>query len=140
MKIISTSEEQTLNIAKQFAKKLKRGDIVTLSGNLGAGKTVFAKGIASELNVTEPVLSPTFTLVNAYYSGKYPFYHFDAYRLNNSDEAIMAGIDEYFILADGICVVEWHENILDLLSKYKKINVTINYVSQTEREIIINEQ
>lgn len=110
----SHSLEETKRIAEEFAKTLKMGDIVTLSGDLGAGKTAFTKGIAEFFGVpSEEVTSPTFTLVNEY-NGKLNIYHFDAYRLENVNAENCDWMDDY-LFGDGICLIEWSENIKEIL-------------------------
>ncbi|MDY6313902.1 MAG: tRNA (adenosine(37)-N6)-threonylcarbamoyltransferase complex ATPase subunit type 1 TsaE [Clostridia bacterium] len=109
MKYVSNSESETQEIGKNFCKNLKAGDTVRLEGDPGAGKSVFVRGMAEELGVSEYITSPTFTLVNEYESGRIPLYHFDAYRLSGCDAAD-SGLDEYFCM-DGICAVEWPENM-----------------------------
>jgi len=121
--IISTSEKNTREIAANIAKHLNRGDVITLEGELGSGKTTFAKGIAQGLNIQRNVTSPTFTIVKQY-EGSLPLYHMDAYRLENSSEDI--GFDEYFD-GNGICVVEWAQFIEEYLPK-ERLNVHISYL------------
>jgi tRNA threonylcarbamoyladenosine biosynthesis protein TsaE len=99
-----------MRLAEAFAKNLKRGDIVCLEGDLGAGKTTFVKGMASALRVKPvEVTSPTFIIMN-YYQGKLPIYHFDFYRLENPKEIMSVDFDEYFY-GDGISVIEWPERL-----------------------------
>jgi len=110
IEFLSHSVDETLRLAERFAKNLKRGDIVCLEGNLGAGKTTFVKGMASALRVKPAdVTSPTFIIMN-YYKGKLPIYHFDFYRLENPKEITTVNFDEYFY-GDGISVVEWPERL-----------------------------
>src|SRR5690625_4816371 len=117
----SDSEELTKDIATKLAEQLEPGDVVTLSGNLGAGKTTFTKGIATGLGVKRAVTSPTFTIIKEY-KGKLPLYHMDAYRLEYSEEDI--GFDEYFY-GNGISVVEWPSFIEEYLpTQYLSILIT----------------
>ena len=119
--IISDSELKTKSIAAKIAKNLKKGSIITLEGELGAGKTTFAKGIAEGLGVKRKVTSPTFTIIKEY-KGKLPLYHMDAYRLEYSEEDI--GFDEYFY-GNGISVVEWPSFIEEYLpTQYLSILIT----------------
>ncbi len=138
MKIFeSYSEAETLDFAKGFAAELKEGDIVALSGDLGAGKTAFVKGIAKGLGVCEDVTSPTFTIVNQY-DGDMPLFHFDAYRLENISPDQCDWMDDYFF-ADGVCLIEWAANIQSILPN-GYIRVTINKnpdKGDDYREIII---
>jgi tRNA threonylcarbamoyladenosine biosynthesis protein TsaE len=122
MYFISSSETDTVKIAFDFAKQLKAGDVVAFFGNLGAGKTVFIKGIAKYFNVKEYVTSPTFIIVNEY-DGDIPLYHFDMYRIKDEDALYDIGFFDY-INADGICLIEWSENIKAFLPKeYYKITI-----------------
>lgn len=113
MEYHSNSPRETENIAKAFAKKLKSGDVVTLDGDLGAGKTAFTQGLAKGLGVSDYVNSPTFTIVNCY-DGDIPIYHFDVYRIEDSEEMYDIGYDEY-VGTDGIAVIEWAQKISDIL-------------------------
>lgn len=112
-KFESRSEAETVNIAREFAKSLKPGDIVALRGELGAGKTAFVKGVADFFGVDGAVSSPTFTVVNEY-SGRETIYHFDAYRLEGVDIDNLDWLDDY-LFGDGICIIEWSENIESVL-------------------------
>ncbi len=122
MQIFEThSEAETIEIAKNFAKTLKSGDIVTLSGDLGAGKTAFTKGVALGFGVCDAVTSPTFTIVNQYDGEALTLFHFDAYRLENVSTDDCDWLDDYFF-SDGVCLIEWAENIKDILPKgYKTV-------------------
>ena len=120
MTFISKNEQETINFAKDFAKKLNKGDIIVLSGELGSGKTKFVQGILSYFGLENEISSPTFTIVNEYTSSDINIYHFDVYRLENEDEFYAMGGDEYF--ANGICLIEWGELIEHILPKpYTKI-------------------
>ena len=117
---ISKNAEDTLSFAKGYASTLKGGDIVVLNGEMGAGKTVFAKGVALGLGIKEEVLSPTYAYMNDY-NGK--LYHFDCYRLKNCEQAEALGLCDYFY-SNGICLIEWAENISSVLpEKVKKVNI-----------------
>src|ERR1039458_9625243 len=108
--LTSNSEEETKLCAKRFASQLKRGDIVLLQGDLGAGKTTFVKGMSQGFKIApKKVNSPTFVLMN-YYKGKLPVYHFDLYRLGKSQELDTLDFDEYFY-GEGISVIEWPERL-----------------------------
>ena len=96
MKLISHSEIETIQIAKKIASNLKKGDILVLSGNLGAGKTKFTEGILSYFGLQNEISSPTFTIVNEYETEKFPLFHFDVYRLEDVDEFSASGGEEYF--------------------------------------------
>ncbi len=115
--LISHSENETRRIAADFARLLHAGDVVVLRGELGAGKTVVVKAIAKALGYDGPVTSPSFTLLNVYYTPKFSIYHFDFYRIQSEAEAIGIGADEY-IYGDGICLIEWPEKVESLLPDY----------------------
>lgn len=117
---ISEKAEDTLKFAKSFAATLRGGDVVLLNGEMGAGKTVFAKGVALGLGIEEEVLSPTYSYMNDY-DGK--LYHFDCYRLKDGGQAEALGLCDYFY-SDGICLIEWAENIAAVLpEKVKKVSI-----------------
>ncbi len=113
----------TKQVASDFAKKLKKGDIVCMYGDLGAGKTEFVRQMARVFGIEDYITSPTFTIVNEY-KGDIDLYHFDVYRIADSDEMFEIGYEEY-IDGDGICVIEWAQFIEDILPK-KRYTVTIN--------------
>lgn len=104
--IISNSPEQTFAAGRDFATRLRAGDVVALDGDLGAGKTQFIKGLAAGLGHDGEVTSPTFTLVHEYTGGRMPLFHFDFYRLDSDDEALRIGLDDY-LGARGIVAIEW---------------------------------
>ena len=117
---ISKNEQDTIDFAEKFASSLSIGDIVVLTGELGSGKTKFVQGVLKYFNMEDEISSPTFTIVNEYTSDKTNVYHFDVYRLEDSDEFYAMGGDEYF--SKGICLIEWGEMIEDILPKpYIKI-------------------
>ncbi|MDR0819276.1 MAG: tRNA (adenosine(37)-N6)-threonylcarbamoyltransferase complex ATPase subunit type 1 TsaE [Oscillospiraceae bacterium] len=111
--VISRSELDTETIGRNFAPELKSGSVIALSGELGAGKTAFTRGLAEGLGYSGYVSSPTFTIVNEYLGGRLPIFHFDLYRLSGSDEVWDIGWDDY-LDRGGICVVEWSERASDL--------------------------
>ncbi len=114
-KFVCRSEAETIEIARTFSKNLKSGDIVALKGDLGAGKTAFTKGVAEYFQIDGDVSSPTFTVVNEY-NGTLDIFHFDAYRLENVDIDNCDWLDDYFF-GDGICIIEWAQNIEAVLPK-----------------------
>ena len=117
---ISEKKEDTIEFAKRYASALKGGDVVLLGGEMGAGKTVFAKGVALGLGIEDEVLSPTYSYMNDYY-GK--LYHFDCYRLKCGEQAEALGLCDYFY-GDGICLIEWAENIESVLpDNVKRVNI-----------------
>jgi len=130
MKILSKSPIQTIEIAKNYAKTLKPNDIVLLNGEMGAGKTVFAKGIALGLGIKENITSPTYVYMNDYCG---ILYHYDCYRLQNGEDAESLGLTDYFY-AGGICLIEWAENIKDVIPDNCKI-INISKKSEDIREI-----
>lgn len=127
---ISKSREQTEQFATEYAKTLKPYDVVLLDGDMGAGKTVFAKGVAKGLGIQEEVTSPTYAYMNDY-DGR--LFHYDCYRVESVAQAENLGLADYFEMA-GICLVEWAQNIAPLLPKKVK-RVCIRKVSENEREI-----
>jgi tRNA threonylcarbamoyladenosine biosynthesis protein TsaE len=110
--LISRSPEETFALGEDWGRKAQRGWVVGLSGDLGAGKTQLVKGIARGLGSPRRVHSPTFALLNEYQGGRLPLFHIDLYRLNNREDVIGAGLEEYLINPDGITVVEWIERWL----------------------------
>lgn len=113
-------------LGKKLAEGFVGGEVVLLTGELGAGKTVFCKGLAKGLGVTVPVVSPTFTIMNEYFGRNVKYCHFDAYRLMGSDEAYAAGLDDFIGDADTVCAVEWWENIRDMFDNLKAIYIRID--------------
>ena len=134
----SNGLDDTKNIAYEFAKTLNGGEIITLTGDLGAGKTTFTQSLAKALGVQENVTSPTYTLMNEYKGKKLKLYHFDMYRIEDLDELLETGLTEYFGNTDAVCVIEWAENIRPLLPS-KVINITITKLSDTQRMFEIKE-
>ncbi len=128
---ISHSAKETITFAEEYARSLKGGDVVLLNGDMGAGKTVFAKGVALGLGIKEEVLSPTYAYMNDY-DGK--LYHYDCYRLSSGMQAEALGLCDYFY-GNGVCLVEWAENIADVLPENCK-RVTINKREGDVRQII----
>ncbi len=135
----STSYDETRKIAAEFAKQLKCGDVITLDGDLGAGKTAFTGGLAEGLGLKDIVTSPTFTIVNEYRNGNIPMFHFDVYRLESMDDLYDIGWDDY-IYQKGIYVIEWADIIRDELDKpYYEIRITKrNDISDDSRDVSIN--
>ena len=130
MVYLSKSAQETMALGETFAKGLKTGAVVLLKGEMGAGKTVFVKGMAKALGITERITSPTYAYMNDYDG---VLYHYDCYRLTSGEDAEGLGLTDYFY-ADGICVIEWSENIADVLPK-NTVTVTIEKVSENERRI-----
>ena len=126
---ISRSREDTEAFAFEYAKSLRRGDVVLLDGEMGAGKTVFSKGVARGLGIEEEVTSPTYAYMNDYDGN---LFHYDCYRIESVEQAERLGLADYFDM--GICLIEWAQNIAPLLPKNVK-RVIIKKISETEREI-----
>ena len=136
---ISKSEQDTINFAKDFASKLNKGDIVVLSGELGSGKTKFVQGILEYFGLADEISSPTFTIVNEYSKDDTNIYHFDVYRLADTDEFYVMGGDEYF--QNGICLIEWGEMIESILPKhYTKIIFKKNDDNPEYRKLLIEQK
>ncbi|MFA6321672.1 MAG: tRNA (adenosine(37)-N6)-threonylcarbamoyltransferase complex ATPase subunit type 1 TsaE [Candidatus Omnitrophota bacterium] len=136
MKLISNSVEETIAIGVKLARKLKKGSVIALIGDLGSGKTVLTKGIAEGLGVKNPryVNSPTFVIIKEY-KGRLPLYHFDLYRLNRSTILDAESYEEYFY-GDGVAVIEWADKIRPLLPK-KYIEVKMKVAGEDKRKIEI---
>lgn len=137
-KIISNSEEETKLIGREFAKGLKKGDVIVLTGDLGSGKTKFTEGVLQFFGLENEISSPTFNIVNEYVNGDVNVYHFDVYRLEDEDEFYAIGGEEYF--EKGICLIEWGEMIERALpNKYIQISFSRNLEDENLREIVIEE-
>lgn len=133
----SLSPDDTLAIARELGTVLAPGDVVALTGDLGAGKTLFAKGVAESLGISPAkVVSPTFTIVTAHPGGRIPLHHVDAYRLSSEGEALDIGLDE-ILGGDGVCVVEWAEIVGKLLPK-RCIRVTFQFTEGDGRELLVS--
>ena len=117
------SPEETLKIAERFGREAERGAVFMLVGDLGVGKTVFCKGFAKGLGVSETVVSPTFTILREYHTGRLPLYHFDAYRIEEPEEMNEIGYREYFY-GDGVSLVEWADQIPELIPE-SAVRITI---------------
>lgn len=131
MEFISKSEKETQEIAFEYAKTLAKGDVILLNGDLGAGKTAFTKGVAKYFGI-EGVTSPTYAYLNVYND---LIYHYDCYRLSCGEDALMLGLTDYFN-GNNICIIEWSENIKDVLPEKVKV-VEIQKIGETTRKIIL---
>ncbi|WP_035165845.1 tRNA (adenosine(37)-N6)-threonylcarbamoyltransferase complex ATPase subunit type 1 TsaE [Caloramator sp. ALD01] len=131
---VTNNERETFELGYKIGTKLKKGDVISLNGDLGAGKTHLTKGIAAGLGVDDYITSPTFTIVNEY-MGRLPFYHFDVYRIDDIYEMYEIGFDEY-LYGDGVCVVEWGDMVEELLPK-DKIYIYIKKLDDSIREVQI---
>ena len=127
---ITKSCEETIKFAEEHGKTLRGGDVLLLDGDMGAGKTVFTKGIALALGISDEITSPTYAYLNDY-DGK--LYHYDCYRLSSGEDAEALGLTEYFY-GNGVCVVEWSENIADVLPDNCK-RVKIEKIDLNTRKI-----
>lgn len=114
MVIETNSERETLELGRRLAQRARPGQVYSLIGDLGVGKTVLTKGMAEGLGIVEPVSSPTFTIVQIYEEGRLPFYHFDVYRISDPEEMEEIGYEDYFY-GTGVCLVEWANLIGELM-------------------------
>ena len=112
--IESNSAEETFALGQKIGERVKPGTIISLTGDLGVGKTVFTQGLAKGLGIMEPVNSPTFTIVQEYHEGRLPLYHFDVYRIADVEEMYELDCEGYFY-GDGVCLIEWASQIRDIL-------------------------
>ena len=124
MTILETnSPEETFALGRQIGQQAKSGEVYTLIGDLGVGKTVLTQGVAAGLGIEEPVNSPTFTIMQIYEEGILPFYHFDVYRIGDVEEMDEIGYEDYFY-GDGVCLIEWANLIEEILPPgYKQITI-----------------
>jgi tRNA threonylcarbamoyladenosine biosynthesis protein TsaE len=137
--LISHSPSETESLGEKFGLAAERGLVIALSGDLGAGKTQFVKGLARGLGISARVHSPTFTLVNEYGGGRLKLFHLDLYRLETQAQVLSAGVVE-FLSPDGVSVIEWAERICDLrfaICDLKKVRIEI--VSGSERRIVYDD-
>ncbi len=134
MVFITNSPEETEEVGAALGKVLKPGTVLAYTGDLGAGKTAFTRGLARGLGASDRVTSPTYTIVNEYLSGRLPLFHFDMYRLHSSDDLWDIGWEDYLVRG-GICAVEWSENIQDALES--PVWVRIEKCGDTTRRITI---
>ena len=140
MRIESNSEKETFELGKSIGKKAQPGEVYTLIGDLGVGKTVFTQGVAAGLGIDEPVNSPTFTILQVYDEGRLPFYHFDVYRIGDESEMDEIGFEEY-AYGDGVCFIEWADLIKGIIpKKHTRIEIKKNLEKGFDyREIDITE-
>lgn len=116
MTYLTNSPEETEALGQRLAQHLRPGDVIAYTGDLGAGKTAFTRGLARGLGITERITSPTFTIVNEYQGGRLPLFHFDMYRLGSSEELYEIGWEDY-LGRNGVCAVEWSEIVEDALEE-----------------------
>ena len=122
MEFFTNSPEETEQLGCALGKLLPAGAILAYEGDLGAGKTAFTRGLARGLGATEPVTSPTYTIVNEYLSGRLPLFHFDMYRLSSADDLWDIGWEDY-LDRNGVCAVEWSENVMDAMEDAMVIRI-----------------
>ncbi len=140
-KIIETySPEETYALGRAIAGEARPGQIYTLIGDLGVGKTVFTQGMAEGLGIDEPVNSPTFTIVQVYEEGRMPFYHFDVYRIGDVEEMEEIGYEDYFY-GEGLCLIEWANLIEEILpDTYTQITIEKDLDKGYDYRMIIMEE
>ena len=122
MQYVTNSEEETEALGVWLAEKLEPGTVIAFTGDLGAGKTAFTRGLARGLGIPDRVTSPTFAIVNEYEGGRLPLFHFDMYRLGSSDELFDIGWEDY-LARGGVCAVEWSENVADALEEVLSVKI-----------------
>ena len=123
MIIETRTPEETFQLGRKIGEAAVPGQVFTLTGDLGVGKTVFTQGVAAGLGIDEAISSPTFTIIQVYESGRLPFYHFDVYRIGDIEEMEEIGYDDYFF-GEGICLIEW-ANLIEEILPEKLIEITI---------------
>ena len=136
MQITTHSADETQALGQKLASRLAPGDVIAYFGDLGAGKTAFTRGLAQGLGITDPVTSPTYTIVNEYLYGRIPLFHFDMYRLSSSDELIDFGWEDY-LSRGGVCAVEWSENVEDALQDAIRVTIEKDADEPDTRHITI---
>ena len=128
--LITYSAEETRKLASELGRKLDRGSLIILSGDLGAGKTTFTQGLARGLDIKGKVISPTFTIMKVY-QGRLPLYHIDAYRMEGIEQDL--GFEEY-MEDDGVCVIEWPNFIADIIPD-ESLQIDISFIDEDERKL-----
>ena len=134
MEYISNSAQETEALGERLAARLRPGDVIAYTGDLGAGKTAFTRGLARGLGVVGRVTSPTFTIVNEYEGGRLPLFHFDLYRMDSPEELFDIGWEDY-LARGGVCAVEWSENVADALER-DTVRVDIRRGGEESRRVI----
>lgn len=135
MQITTHSADETQALGQKLASRLAPGDVIAYFGDLGAGKTAFTRGLAQGLGITDPVTSPTYTIVNEYLGGRLPLFHFDMYRLSSADDLFDIGWEDY-LDRGGVCAVEWSENVTEAMEG--AVSVTIDVLGENTRRITIS--
>ena len=123
MIIETKTPQETFEVGKKIGENAKPGQIYTLTGDLGVGKTVFTQGVAAGLGITEPICSPTFTIIQEYESGRLPLYHFDVYRIGDVEEMDEVGFEDY-VMGEGVSLIEW-ANLIEEILPQKRTEITI---------------
>ena len=136
MDFITRSAAETEQLGARLARALEPGDVIAYRGDLGAGKTAFTRGLARGLGIREPVTSPTYTIVNEYPQGRLPLFHFDMYRLSDPEELFDLGWEDY-LAREGVCAVEWSENVAEALSDPILISIRRDPAEEDTRHITI---
>lgn len=136
LKIISKNEEQTYKLGEYLGKVLQQGDIICLTGDLGAGKTAFTKGIGMGLDIKEFITSPTYTIINEY-DGRISLFHFDVYRLEGVEEMYELGYEEYFF-GDGAVVIEWADIVKEIIPQERLWITILRGKEEDTREIMFD--
>lgn len=132
--------EDTFALGRTMGEAAKQGEVYTLIGDLGTGKTVFTQGLAAGLGITEPINSPTFTIIQIYEEGRLPFYHFDVYRIGDISEMDEIGYEDYFY-GEGVCLIEWANLIGEILpEKYTQITISKDLEKGFDYRKIITEE
>ena len=134
MEYISNSAQETEALGERLAARLRPGDVIAYTGDLGAGKTAFTRGLARGLGVADRVTSPTFTIVNEYEGGRLPLFNFDLYRMDSPEELFDIGWEDY-LARGGVCAVEWSENVADALER-DTVRVDIRRGGEESRRVI----
>ncbi len=134
MEFITNSPQETEAVGAALGRVLKPGTVLAYTGDLGAGKTAFTRGLARGLGAAEPVTSPTYTIVNEYLSGRMPLFHFDMYRLSSADDLWDIGWEDY-LERGGVCAVEWSENVAEAMEG--AIRVSIEKLGDEKRKITV---
>lgn len=139
IEIITNSADETIEFGKSVARAVGKGAVVSLVGDLGAGKTTFTKGVARGMGIFDIVTSPTFTLLNEYFGEEQKLYHFDFYRIEDESELTELGFEDYFPSADGLTIVEWAEKAPSILPK-KFYQITFEKIDDDKRRILFEER
>lgn len=138
IELVTNSANDTIEFGKSVARAVEKGAVISLVGDLGAGKTTFAKGVARGLGIMGNVTSPTFTILNEYVGEEKKLYHFDFYRIEDPDELVELGFEDYFPSADGLTIVEWAEKAPSVLPK-KFYQISFEKIDDDKRKIVFEE-